>query len=320
MDLTWPATRRKAPPSESVRKVNRRSMTIWKQYYIAHSVEDALSALADSPGDARPIAGGTDLLLDLQQGRHPPIETLVDVTEIPEMRLIEERKDVLFIGAAVPLNLIVQSTMVKKHAQALIEAGGLIGGPQVRNTATLGGNVGHALPAADGTISLLALDAKAEVASFEGRCLTPLADLFRGPGQSVLDPRREILVGFHIPLQKTNQGSAFRRIMRPQGVAIAILNMAVWVEVRGERIHDIRISIGPAGPTPIRAKQTEKVMLGRTPDPAAIKEGLQTLLSETHLRTSPHRSTADYRKKMAGVLLEETTQTAFQRAQDSYYE
>ncbi len=142
-------------------------MTSWNHYHIAHSVRDALAVLADTPGEARPVAGGTDLLLDLQQGRHPPIDTLVDVTEIPEMRLIEERSEALFIGAGLPLNQVVASSLVLKHAQALLDAGSLIGGPQVRNTATLGGNVGHALPAADGTISLLALGAKAEVASLE---------------------------------------------------------------------------------------------------------------------------------------------------------
>ncbi len=146
--------------------------------------------------------------------------------------------------------------------------------------------------------------------------MLPLTDLFRGPGKSALDPRRELLVGFHIPLWSANQGSAFRRIMRPQGVAIAILNMAVWLELDGESIQDIRISIGPAGPIPMRAKQTEAALRGSALEPAAIDKALLSLLAETHFRTSPHRSTAEYRVKMAGVLLEETTQTAYQRAHE----
>jgi carbon-monoxide dehydrogenase medium subunit len=291
-------------------------MPTWKNYYLAHSVADALNALMDSAGEARPIAGGTDLLLDLQQGRHPPIDTLVDLTHIPEMCLIEAREDHLFIGAALPLNKVVESEFVGKHAPALVDAASLIGGPQVRNTATLGGNVGHALPAADGTISLLALGAHAEVASLEGRCVVPLGDLFRGPGKSTLDTRREILVGFKLPLRKPGQSSAFRRIMRPQGVAIAILNLAIWLERAGQHIQDIRISIGPAGPTPLRAQSAENVLRGRIAEPQTLDEALTALLAEAHFRTSPHRSTEAYRKQMAGVLLKETFEIAWKRALD----
>ena len=164
-------------------------MTIWTNYCLAKSLPEALQALADAPGPARLIAGGTDLLLDLQQGRHPPLNTLVDVTRIPEMTALEIRQDRLYVGAAVPLNQVVASALVQEHAQALYEAASLIGGPQVRNTATLGGNVAHALPAGDGTIALLALDALAEVASQKGCRLVPIQDLFIGPGRSALQDR-----------------------------------------------------------------------------------------------------------------------------------
>ncbi len=289
-------------------------MSIWKNYYIAQTVDDALRALIGASGDARLIAGGTDLLLDLQQGRHPPLDTLIDITHIPEMCLLEERQGQLYVGAALPLNQVVASPLVQLHTPALFDAASLIGGPQVRNTATLGGNVSHALPAADGTIGLLALGAEAEVASLENRCRIPLQDLFRGPGKSALDPRRELLVGFYLPLRKPGQASAFRRVMRPQGVAIAILNMAVWLERSGETIKDVRISIGPAGPTPLRAQRTENQLRGQRPDPQSMASALQALLSETHFRTSPHRATAQYRQQMAGVLLQETFDIAWQRA------
>lgn len=289
-------------------------MTIWKNYYLAHSVEDALNALARKAGEARPIAGGTDFLLDLQQGRHPPVDTLVDLTHIPEMCLLEERGDRLFIGAALPIKQVIGSRLVKQHAAALVDAASLIGGPQVRNTATLGGNVGHALPAADGTIALLALDTKAQVASLKGTYEAALSDLFRGPGKTALDLNREFLVGFYIPLKKPGQGSAFRRIMRPQGVAIAILNTAVRVDRAGDRIQDIRISIGPAGPTPFRAIQTEEALRGKPFDPQLLQEAEKCLLAEARFRTSPHRATEEYRTHMAGVLLRDTFQTAWNRA------
>jgi len=289
-------------------------MTIWKNYYLAKSVPDALGALANASGDARIIAGGTDLLLDLQQGRHPPLDTLVDITEIPAMCQLELRRDCLIIGAALPLNQVVDSPLVRQHAQALFDAAGLIGGPQVRNTATLGGNVAHALPAADGTIALLALDAQAEIASQRATRRVPLIDLFRGPGQSTLDPHRELLTGFYLPLRQPGQASAFRRVMRPQGVAIAILNLAVWLERAGDHIADIRISVGPAGPVPMRLPETEAQLRGKPPAQPVIDRAVAALLDETHFRTSPHRSTAEYRRHTAAVLLAEVLALAFERA------
>lgn len=289
-------------------------MPYWKNYHVAIDVADALQVLAATPGEVRVVAGGTDLLLDLQQGRHAPVESLVDVTRVPEMRLLEVRQDQLFIGAGVPLNRVVASSLVVKHAEALFEAASLIGGPQVRNTATLGGNVAHALPAADGTIALLALDAQAEIASLAGRRRLPMQELFTGPGRSALDPRAEVLVGFHLPLRQPGQASAFRRVMRPQGVAIAILNLAVWVTRAEDRIADIRISIGPAGPVPLRARGAEAVFKGRSMDASTLRLGVEALLSEARFRTSPHRATSEYRRRMAAVLLEETLSTAWSRA------
>jgi len=289
-------------------------MTIWKTYHLAKNLEDALNTLENAPGPVRLIGGGTDLLLDLQQGRHPPVDTLIDVTRIPEMCVLELRQDYLFIGAACPLSEVVASPLVAEPAQTLHESAGLIGGPQVRNTATLGGNVAHALPAADGTISLLALDAQAEVASPEGRRCVPMTGMFKGPGVSALDPHREVLVGFHLPLRRPGQASAFKRVMRPQGVAIAILNNSVWVERQGDRLVDVRIAMGPAGPTPFRARGAEAVLRGGPVTPETIQEAIDALLAEARFRTSPHRATAEYRRRIAAVLLEEVLTTAWERA------
>ena len=289
-------------------------MTIWKAYYLAKDVQDALQALATAPGDARLVAGGTDLLLDLQQGRHPPVHTLVDVTQIAEMIALEMRQEELYIGAALPLSCLVESPLVSQHAQALCEAAGLIGGPQVRNTATLGGNVAHALPAGDGTIALLALNAQAVVASQDGVRRLPVGDLFLGPGRSALKPRQEVLVGFYLPRGKSGQASAHRRVMRPQGVAIAILNMAVWLERSEDEIKDIRVAVGPAGPKPLRASQLEAFLCRKTIDKATLAQARKLLLAEAHFRTSPHRSTAVYRRHLADVLLEETLTAAWERS------
>lgn len=292
-------------------------MPVWEKYILPASLQEALEAIASAPGTARFIAGGTDLLLDLQQGKHPPVHTLVDITELPETTALEIRSGELFIGAAVPLNRIVHSPLVMQHAQALAEASALIGGPQVRNTASLGGNVCHALPAADGAIALLALDADAEIADRRGCRRAPLGELFLGPGRSALHPRAELLTGFYLPLSSSGQASAHRRVMRPQGVAIAILNMAIWLARRDDLIQDIRIAVGPAGTKPLRAVQTENFLRGKPYRPETVAQSLEVLLAETHFRTSPHRATAEYRRHLAGVLLEDALQAAWRRAGES---
>ena len=104
-----------------------------------------------------------------------------------------------------------------QHAQALADAAALMANPQVCNVATIGGNVAHALPAADGTISLLALDARAEVANMNGRRILPLRALFKGPGESTLDPDHDLLVGFYLPLGRKGSTSAFVRASALKG-------------------------------------------------------------------------------------------------------
>lgn len=288
-------------------------MRFWNNYVLVYSIEEALHVLSSAPGPALPVAGGTDLLLEIQQGEHEPVHTLVDITHIPELKRLEESKEYLFIGAAVPVSRIAESPLVRHHALAVAEACGQIGGPQVRNSATLGGNVAHALPAADGMIALLALDARAEVASLEGRRLEPLENLFKGPGQTALDLRREILIGFHVPLRRSLQASAFGRVMRPQGVALPILNTAVWIERDGDIIKDIRIAIGPSGPVPRRAVAVEAVFKGRRCEEETFALARQVIRETIRFRSSPMRASAEYRYHLSGVLLEDVVTKAWQR-------
>jgi CO/xanthine dehydrogenase FAD-binding subunit len=308
------ATALEAIPSKSAAIPTRRFMINCEEYFLAHSVQQALQALAGAPGPARIVAGGTDLLLDLDQGRHAPLHTLVDITQIPELNQLEHRAGRLFIGAAVPHNKIAAAAIVAEHAQALVEACGLIGGPQVRNVATLGGNVAHALPAADGTIALMALDASAEIATLEGTRVIPLSMLFQGPGQNTLDARKELLTGFYLPLRTAGQASAFQRVMRPQGVAIAILNCAVWLHRAGNAIQDIRISFGPSGPTPCRMTAAEELLCGKAPTDQTLSQAHTAVLQQANFRTSRHRATLGYRQEMAAVLLQGTIQAAWEQA------
>ena len=300
-------------------------MNLWHAYLRPTNLSQALQALAEAPGPVLPIAGGTDLLLDLEQGRHSPVHTLVDVTSIAEMTVLEMRGTELFIGAALPVNRIVLDPLVGAHAQALTEACNLIAGPQVRNVATLGGNVAHALPAADGTIALLALNAQAEIAfalsGADGRVAerietrrVPFKELFLGPGKSSLKHGQELLVGFYLPLSKKGQASCFKRIMRPQGVALPILNCAVWLERDNDHIKDARIAVGPGGGTPFRATQAEDLLRGKPLNETTFESALEALLAQAQFRSSARRASADYRRHIVSGLFEDVLETAWGRA------
>jgi CO/xanthine dehydrogenase FAD-binding subunit len=289
-------------------------MSLWQQYLRPKTISEALQALVTAPKPVAPIAGGTDLLLDLKQGRHAPVRTLVDVTGIRELLALEIRKDRLFIGAGIPVSRISMDPLVIEHAQALVEACELIGGPQVRNVATLGGNTAHALPAADGTIALLALDAKVEIADATDIRELPFGDLFLGPGKSILKHGEELIVGYYLEINSPHQASCFKRIMRPQGVALPIINLAVWLDRGGEVIKNIRIAVGPGGPTPWRARAAEDALVGNPMNEEIAKIGLQALLDHVGFRSSPRRANSDYRRHLAESLFKDTSKTAWERA------
>ena len=306
------STRRKVPP---FLKESTDLMSTWSKYIVAKSVEEALGALAAAPGATCPVAGGTDLMVDLQQHIHTsPIHTLVDIAKIPELHYLEQRANSLFIGAGVSVREITESPLIRRHAMALSEACGMIGGPQVRNMATLGGNVAHALPAADGTIALVALDAVVEIACPTGRHKEPILNIFRGVGQSSLVSDRDILVGFHIPTLSAGQASAFGRVMRPQGVALPILNLSVWLQRKDQQIQAIRIAVGPAGPIPQRASAVEDFLAGNALTPESLEQAINLVDSTLHFRTSPMRATAAYRSHLCKVLLKEIIGNAWKRA------
>jgi carbon-monoxide dehydrogenase medium subunit len=297
-------------------------MNLWQEYKRPASVTEAIQALTTASGTVMPIAGGTDLLLDLKQGRHAPVHTLIDLTFVPEMSLLELRGDELYIGAAVPVNRVALDPLTGTHAQALVEACNLIAGPQVRNTATLGGNVAHALPAADGTIALTALEAQAEVASYAGTRRMPFTSLFLGPGKSAINKSEEIIVGFYIPIHKTLKvsetfrvSSCFKRIMRPQGVALPILNCAVWLEREKDVVKDIHIAIGPGGPIPFRATEAESTLRGQLLNSESLNHAIESLLGQAQFRTSARRASADYRKHIVGGLFSDVFETAWKRAE-----
>ena len=289
-------------------------MELWQEYRHPKSIPEAIKELTTSPMPVVPIAGGTDLLLDMRQGRHTPARTLLDLTGIPEMNRIELQGDALFIGACATINRIITHPLVKEKAQALVDACDLIAGHQVRNVATLGGNVAHALPAADGTIALVALNATAEIASPSGLRQVPFLDLFLGPGKSAIAKSSELITGFYIQTATPTQASSFNRVMIPQGVALPILNCAVWVDREGQNIKNARIAVGPGGPTPFRATDAENNLRGQKYNEGIIAQASKALLTQGSFRTSPRRATSDYRKYILPGLFRETFNQAWSRA------
>jgi carbon-monoxide dehydrogenase medium subunit len=307
-------------------------MNVFDQYHLPTTVNEALALLAQYDGRARIIAGGTDLLVDTQaevyEGQRPHFAALIDVTKIDGAKEIVERDGFIEIGCGVTHTQIVKSKLIQQFATALAEASFVVGGPQVRNVATLCGNVAHALPAADGTVALMAMDAQVRVSSHQLSVVSeswrPLADIFLGPGKSAVDSTREMISAIRLRPCGENAASAFARVMRPQGVALPILGMATRVQCTmhnaakplfGEcTINEIAVSAGPVAPIPFRAKGTEEFLRGKIFDEDVLKQATKILLQEASPRTSAHRATKEYRYELLPMLLEQTLRTAIERA------
>ncbi len=295
-------------------------MSLWKEYYSPTTIPEALTLLDRHAGEALIVAGGTDLILDMQQGNHAPVQALVDVTAIPGLREIREEGGWVVIGAAVTHAQIEEHPLIQCNAAVLVESCGVVGGPQVRNVATIGGNVAHALPAADGTIGLLTMDAEVQVWTLAGEDASaewkPLLAIFAGPGRNNLSAN-QMLGAFRFKLLAPHSGSTFDRIMRPQGVALPVLGLGgrLTVDSTGTRVVSATIAIGPAGPVPFRAARAEAVLISAdTFDDAVIAAAIVAAQEEVRFRSSKHRSSKAYRHEMLSVLLNRVLCRAFERA------
>ena len=294
----------------------------WRAYHTPTTVAEALSLLHAHKEKARIIAGGTDLILDMEAEDAAPIEALVDVTKIAGIDRIAQEKGWIVLGAGITHTQIEESPLLRRHAACLTESCGVIGGPQVRNVATLGGNVAHALPAADGTIGLLALEAEVEVAAHNGQGVhhswQPLLSIFAGPGRNRLAPD-QMLHAFRFRPAAAREGNAFDRIMRPQGVALPILGIAAKVRLDEtlHRVEEAALAIGPAGPIPFRAADAEAALTAAEKfDEAAVAATVAAAQAQARLRTSKYRASQEYRREMIGVLLRRVLRTAVERARE----
>ena len=265
------------------------------------------------------IGGGTDLLLEIQQGQSPAVEAMVDTSRIAGLNTITFDQNHIVIGCAVTHTQIVHDEHIIRHGTCLVEACGVIGGPQVRNVATLAGNVAHALPAGDGSIGLLALDGEVEVADSSGSRWMPLREVFLGPGKSAIDHHRAVLTRLRFRPTETSEASAFTRVMRPQGVALPMISMAVRLLLDDNNtITAVRISLGPAGPVPYLAEAAMELLTGGPAVAERFDRAAEVILASVPLRTSKYRATQEYRAEMIRTHLPLILARAAERAHSGH--
>jgi carbon-monoxide dehydrogenase medium subunit len=265
------------------------------------------------------LGGGTDLLLEIQQGLAPPLEAVVDPCRIPGLDRITVDHDHIVIGCAVTHTQIVSHPDIIRHGTCLVEGCGVIGGPQVRNVATLAGNVAHALPAGDGTISLLALGGEVEVADTTGKRWMSLQETFLGPGKSSIDHHRAILTRLRFQPTGAREGSAFFRVMRPQGVALPMISMAARMKLdKNDIITSARVTLGPAGPVPHLSETAINVLQGGPASMQQFECAAAAVLASVTFRTSKYRATREYREQMIRTQLPLILERAAERARSGH--
>jgi carbon-monoxide dehydrogenase small subunit/xanthine dehydrogenase small subunit len=268
------------------------------------TLEEAIEMLAQRPGEIRPLAGGTDILvqaMDRKVGRG----VLFDVTGIEELRGIEERGDHLWIGAATTHTEMMASAAVARFAPALPAACAVVGGPQIRNRGTLGGNLANASPAADTVPPLYAADAVVEVVSVSARREVPIDRFFTAPRRSVL-AGDELILGVRVPRREGVRG-AFLRLGQRRAQAISKVSVAVGIAFEDGAPEWVRVALGSVAPTVVRAPRAEKILLAGGPD--ALREAREVVMEEI-APIDDLRSTREYRRRMAGVLLERAVRKA----------
>jgi carbon-monoxide dehydrogenase medium subunit len=259
-------------------------------------MEELLSLLDQHGPASRMLAGGTDLIVGLRSGRVRP-SIVIDLKRIPTLRsdVIETRAGgslCLRVGARAVMTDIIRDQRVRRYFPALVEAAGVVGSVQIRNRATLAGNICNASPAADTAPALLVYDAFANVTGLKGTRRVPLAAFFAGPGRTVL-ARAEVIESIDLPLPAGPQGAAFGRVTRRRGVDLAIINLCCLVKPSGAT----RFAFGAVGPRPFLVEDDSGVLADPNTSPAEKDSRLKDLIAQA-MPISDLRGTRDYRLAM----------------------
>ncbi len=269
-------------------------------YGKASSIDEAISLLQNGRGKI--IAGGTDLVLDLNEGRLTP-ETLVDITEIPELMQIREERESLFIGGAVTHRQAHESTLIKQYAPALSEGCGHVGSFQIRNVATIAGNVVNAQPAADSAVPLAVMNPTFLVRGQEGVRKLSMDEMYVGFGKSGLDSTREILTGILIDKEVKGEGSAYERLELRKALALPMLCVAARVHIDAGSIVWARIAMAPVGVGPVRAQAAEEYLAGKDYCSEVLEEAGRLALEDANPRSNLLRGSREYRMDTLPVIV-----------------
>ena len=266
-----------------------------------NTIPEALAILAEHGAAAMPVAGGTNVLVDLRAGKHQP-QVLVDVARLPGLRSIQREDGHLVVGGGTTISDLLYEPLIARHAPALREAASVFANPLIRNRATVGGNLADASPAADTAPPLLALDAEVELASQNGTRRVPLVDFLVGV-RKTLRRSDELLIAVRFPVPLSGNVSHFQKVGLRRADAISVLSAAVGVTCDAAgRCTVARIALGALAPRPLRAAAAETLLVGEKLTPAAIAEAAR-LAGEAARPINDIRGSADYRRQVTEVIV-----------------
>jgi carbon-monoxide dehydrogenase medium subunit len=283
-------------------------------YAAPTSVEDATSLLAEHGENARLLAGGTDIIVQLREGLRDA-EMVIDIKKIPELMAMEYSADSgLTLGAGVPCYQVYEHAEIAAAYPALADSAKIIGGWQIQSRASVGGNLCNSSPAADTIPSLISLGASCRIAGPAGEREVAAENFCSGPGRNVLEAG-ELLVSINFPAAPGQSGSAYERFIPRNEMDIAVAGAASWVQLdeSGTTIEQARIALAAVGPTPLVAQQAADSLAGQE----ASEENLATageLAREVASPIDDMRGTIDYRIHLVGVLVKRTLARAVARA------
>ena len=281
-------------------------------YEAPASVEAAVALLADA-GDAKVLAGGTDVLV-LLHGEIIDPELIVDIKNIPEMRAIDREDGGWRIGAAVPGMELIDHEEFASTWPGVIEGVALIGSIQIKGRASVGGNLCNASPAADSVPPLIAASAICNIAGPNGRRTAPVEDIITGPGRTSL-AKGEIIVSFSFPARAAHSGDCYLRLTPRTEMDIAIVGAAVNLTLDDQgTCTAARVSLGAVAPTPLLVADAAAALIGSKVDAAALGD-LAGAASAACNPIDDKRGTIEYRVKTAGVMARRAAETALMRAQ-----
>ncbi len=275
---------------------------MWQEYINATSIEQVLSLLAANKSEARIIAGGTDLVLEMRQDFHQGVKTLIDISRVDSLREISLDGDgYIHIGAGVTHNQCVDSKIIRQGALPLASASWEVGAPQIRNTGTIVGNLVTASPANDTIVPLVALNAELKIRSLEGERQIALCDFYTGVRKHVLQPD-ELVTEIIFPGMGADQRGEYLKLGLRKAQAISLVNMAVVLTFEGDKIGSASITLGAVAPTIIHASEAEAYLIGKELSESVIEQTAD-LARAAARPIDDIRSSADYRQEITRVLV-----------------